>query len=145
MTTAPKIRSRPHVWATFWSLNVGENFYLGQKLFTKTGVISARPAPGGVTFTPLRFLAPWRRVRTTKLVAQLSPALAKALTSSSPFVACLSGAPFQSGLGDYVRGSIATPTGSEDHLSTEAEALIPDERPRISQPASDNGVCGPTS
>ncbi len=63
-TTAP--RSLPHVWARFYSLRVGDSFFLGKACVVKTNFLFARAS--GDYYGGLKFVAPWRRVRTTKLV-----------------------------------------------------------------------------
>lgn len=58
------MRNSPHVWATFFSLEKGEHFFIGKTLFVKHNwMVGDKVGLGGS-----RYVAPWRRVRTTQPV-----------------------------------------------------------------------------
>lgn len=72
-TVSKKPRALPCVWMRFWHLAWEEVFFIGRKEFVRTGLFTARP------FTklesPLRYIAPWTRVKTTRLVRAAKPDL----------------------------------------------------------------------
>lgn len=58
-------RNAPHVWARFWSLKPLELFYVGKSIFWKNSFCVAKNTdPKGRS----RTIAPWRRVKTLRLV-----------------------------------------------------------------------------
>lgn len=63
------MRASPHIWKSFWSLKRGDNFYIGKRFFVKFNSYVADYVGRGGS----RYVAPWRRVRTTELVKAKHP------------------------------------------------------------------------
>lgn len=66
-------RQPARVWKRFASVLVGDDFFVGQKLARKTGILGYRLHAGEAKtadqwgkMTPFVFMAPWRKVRTTQ-------------------------------------------------------------------------------
>jgi hypothetical protein len=77
MNNSPKKRSLPHVWKSFWALDVGDEFFIGKKRYWKQDLFTATSSLNGVT----KFTFPWTRYRTTQLVRDARPG---GKSSSSP-------------------------------------------------------------
>lgn len=162
LAVSKKQRALPCVWMRFWHLNLDESFFVGRRQFVRTGLFTARP------FTklesPRQFVAPWTRVKTTRLVRRkslLEKLANKALAAKSPFLNMVGGGSFPSGVSDEIRSVnpvhpayrsapiMPTDDGKTHFVGDDCPGghreLTDQIRPRVEQPNSDNNVIGPTS
>lgn len=126
----------------FWHLDLDERFFIGKLEFIRTGLFTAWPRKFGTPHDTLqregspdswRFVAPWTRVKTTRLVrrkslletlankdaARLARLTAKALAAKSPFLNMVGGGSFPSGVSDEIR------SGNPVHPAYRSAPIMP--------------------
>ncbi len=67
-TTIKKSRALPRVWARFWRLKKGDQFFVGKRLFSKVGIFDSREVHPRCAVADYKFAWPWEKVRTNVLV-----------------------------------------------------------------------------
>lgn len=138
-TVSKRKRALPCVWMRFWHLDLYEQFFIGRQEFQKCGLFTAYPYKNWWTpdmsldaRPPRRLVAPWTRVKTTRLVRRER--------SAQETVDLLNRRPKKTLPPELLQEmGVTRPHTREELERTPLLALS------VEQPNSDNGITGPTS